>query len=106
MNVTWLRTLMSWLLSLKKLAAADNPDDPGDESYDDSGDSNFDDDQGPPNSFRNLTVHPSINDLYSHQAGYLRELKTVGPFDSAEQYLDTNFRLLKEDFMKDLREAI
>jgi hypothetical protein len=36
---------------------------------------------------------------------FLRKIHSVGKFNDLETYLDCNFRLLREDFMRDLRDG-
>ena len=36
----------------------------------------------------------------------MREIKKEGSFNDEDHYLDVNFRLLKEDFSRDLREGL
>ena len=64
------------------------------------------DDEGPepPEDFRNLSVNPTFDELFNRKP-FLREIKTKGPFKDLSHYLDVNFRLLKEDFMNELRQG-
>jgi hypothetical protein len=59
-----------------------------------------------PNDFRDLTINPSLNELSSLLAPFLHPIKKLGKFDSLDHYLDANFRLLKEDFSKELRDGL
>ena len=58
----------------------------------------------PPNDFRTLSINPSINELFDFMP-FLREIKLHGAFKDLDHYLDVNFRLLKEDFMNELRQG-
>lgn len=58
----------------------------------------------PPTSFRELSVAPNPNDLFYGGELYLRAIRNT--YTDFEQYLDIQFRLLKEDFTSDLREAL
>jgi len=59
----------------------------------------------PPNNFRRLTVNPTKEDLNDLKP-FLRPIVKKGYFMSEDHYLDVNFRLLKEDFCRDLKEGI
>ena len=65
--------------------------------------SDSDNNDEPPNDFRELSVNPTPRELHDENVPYLQPIKVEGSFDSVYQYLDANFRLLKEDFMQDLR---
>lgn len=43
-----------------------------------------------------------LNDSYP----ILRKIKLDGGFDDLDHYLDVNFRLVKEDFTRDLRDGL
>ncbi|RZC40520.1 AAA 12 domain containing protein [Asbolus verrucosus] len=61
---------------------------------------------GPPNSFRRLNIYPNRNEILGSADIYLKKNIIKGPFESVEQYLDIQFRLLREDFMACLREGV
>ena len=58
----------------------------------------------PPQNFRELSVIPQVADLYSKP--FLRENITDRKFKNLDHYLDVQFRLLREDFVKPLRDGI
>ncbi len=58
-----------------------------------------------PNDFRKLTINPSIDELNEKEMTFLQPNRIIGPYDDLNQYLDTHFRLLKEDFSSDLKEG-
>lgn len=57
----------------------------------------------PPDNFRKLSIYPSLQDLQQKQLNFLRPNITKGPYKNVDDYLDTHFRLLKEDFIQPLR---
>ncbi|XP_022647651.1 NFX1-type zinc finger-containing protein 1-like isoform X2 [Varroa destructor] len=58
-----------------------------------------------PDSFKNLEVFPSIKDVHDDRQ-FLRPNKIIGSYESGLEYLDTQFRLLREDFVKPIRDGI
>ena len=52
-----------------------------------------------------MSIIPSIKDLNDKEDPKLRSIEKKGKFKNLEIYLDSNFRLLREDFMRDLREG-
>lgn len=58
----------------------------------------------PPENFRELSVIPQVEDLISRP--FLRENITDRRFKDLDHYLDVQFRLLREDFVKPLRDGI
>ena len=60
----------------------------------------------PPEDFRELSVIPTHEDIITHQEPFLRENKIEGHYDNEEHYLDVQFRLLREDFIRPLRVGI
>ena len=60
----------------------------------------------PPNDFRDLIINPTLRELHQASMPFLQAIKSEGNFRSVYHYLDANFRLLKEDFMRDLREGL
>ena len=58
----------------------------------------------PPENFRELSVIPQVEDLISRP--FLRENITDRRFKDLDLYLDVQFRLLREDFVKPLRDGI
>lgn len=64
------------------------------------------DDANPPENFRWLPVVPTEEDILSGERPFLRRNKIDGSYHDAEHYLDVQFRLLREDFVRPLREGI
>ncbi|KAL9983501.1 hypothetical protein ACROYT_G005684 [Oculina patagonica] len=64
------------------------------------------DDVNPPEDFRRLRVVPTQEDILSRGRPFLRRNKVDGSYHDAEHYLDVQFRLLREDFVRPLREGI
>lgn len=60
----------------------------------------------PPEDFRQLSVIPTREDIFPQQRLFLRENKVIGRYDNKEHYLDVQFRLLREDFVRPLRDGI
>ncbi len=60
----------------------------------------------PPDDFRSLSVFPTTEDILKKGKPFLRENVVKKPFSSVDQYLDINFRLLKEDSLAGLRNGI
>ncbi|XP_068709592.1 NFX1-type zinc finger-containing protein 1-like [Montipora foliosa] len=60
----------------------------------------------PPEDFRSLSVIPTRDEIITDQRPFLRPNKVEGRYDNKEQYLDVQFRLLREDFVKPLRDGI
>ncbi|XP_030831935.1 NFX1-type zinc finger-containing protein 1-like [Strongylocentrotus purpuratus] len=61
----------------------------------------------PPDNFRELSVFPTSNELTDNSLRpYLRPNIKKGKYESVEHYLDVQFRLLREDFVRPLREGI
>ncbi|XP_068677009.1 NFX1-type zinc finger-containing protein 1-like [Montipora foliosa] len=64
------------------------------------------DDADPPEDFRMLPVVPTQKEITSGERPFLRRNKIDGSYHDAEHYLDVQFRLLREDFVRPLREGI
>ena len=64
------------------------------------------DDVNPLADFRRLSVVPTQEDILSGGRPFLRRNKIDGSYNDAEHYLDVQFRLLREDFVRPLREGI
>ncbi|XP_054748296.2 NFX1-type zinc finger-containing protein 1-like isoform X1 [Lytechinus pictus] len=61
----------------------------------------------PPDNFREHSVFPTSDELTDNSLRpYLRANIKKGKYDSVEHYLDVQFRLLREDFVRPLREGI
>ncbi|KAJ9575016.1 hypothetical protein L9F63_007818, partial [Diploptera punctata] len=61
--------------------------------------------QAPPNSFREINLIPTVNDIFSRRP-FVRPNIIKGSYTSIEHYLDVQFRLLHEDFLCPMREGI
>ena len=62
--------------------------------------------QVPPEDFRLLSVIPTLRDIITDERPFLTPNKIDGPYDNTQHYLDVQFRLLREDFVKPLRDGI
>lgn len=62
--------------------------------------------QEPPDDFRELSVLPTLHDLQFNKKPFLRCNRSKGGYDDLQQYLDIQFRLLREDYLHPLREGI
>ncbi|CAG2061553.1 unnamed protein product [Timema podura] len=60
----------------------------------------------PPDNFRELSVFPTSKDIMSLEKPFVRPNIVEGAYTSVEHYLDVQFRLMREDFVKPLREGI
>ena len=60
----------------------------------------------PPDDFRDINVFPDPEDILSEEPVFLRPNIVDGAYVSVDDYLDTQFRLLREDFVAPLREGI
>ena len=61
----------------------------------------------PPNDFREMSIFPEINsDIHTAEQPFLRENIVKGEYEDGEHYLDVQFRLLREDFIRPLRNGI
>ncbi|KAG9276956.1 NFX1-type zinc finger-containing protein 1 [Astyanax mexicanus] len=56
--------------------------------------------------FRTITIYPTPEEFQGNQKPFLRPNITSQRYPSAHVYLDTHFRLLREDFVRPLREGI
>ncbi|KAJ3603008.1 hypothetical protein NHX12_030752, partial [Muraenolepis orangiensis] len=57
-------------------------------------------------SFRTIPIYPTREEFHDDERPYLRPNVTTQRHANAEIYLDTHFRLLREDFVRPLREGI
>ncbi|XP_051489082.1 NFX1-type zinc finger-containing protein 1 isoform X2 [Apus apus] len=60
----------------------------------------------PDESYRTMTIYPTYNELHRDEKPFLRPNIVSGRYESTSIYLDTHFRLLREDFIRPLREGI
>ncbi|KAJ8358613.1 hypothetical protein SKAU_G00151380, partial [Synaphobranchus kaupii] len=56
--------------------------------------------------FRTMSIYPTPEEIHSDQKPFLRPNITSRSYPSCQVYLDTHFRLLREDFVRPLREGI
>ncbi|CAM4789800.1 unnamed protein product [Rotaria magnacalcarata] len=63
-------------------------------------------DDQPPDDFHQLSIYPTLDEIFQQQTPYLRKNITTGQYKNGTHYLDIHFRLLREDFLWPLREAI
>ncbi|XP_075442165.1 NFX1-type zinc finger-containing protein 1-like isoform X2 [Ascaphus truei] len=56
--------------------------------------------------FRSLSIFPTYNDIYTDQKPHMRLNIISRSYPDAKSYLDTHFRLLREDFIRPLRDGI
>lgn len=65
------------------------------------------DTEKPPSDFRSIDICPSPDDLFSDQYPFIRPNIINGKYaGGVDHYLDVQFRLLREDFIRPLREGI
>ncbi|XP_068120429.1 NFX1-type zinc finger-containing protein 1 [Hyperolius riggenbachi] len=60
----------------------------------------------PVEDFRNLSEYPSYDEIHLNTNPFLRPNTLKTKFESTDLYLDTHFRLLREDFVRPLRNGI
>lgn len=60
----------------------------------------------PPDNFRELSVYPTSMEVLSEERSFIRENKIDRGYQDVEEYLDIQFRLLREDFVGPLRQGI
>jgi hypothetical protein len=64
-----------------------------------------DDEKVPTGDFRDLNIYPTMEDILDQNVE-IRRIRPNKPYNNLEQYLDINFRLLREDFYIPLRKGI
>ncbi|KAL3859446.1 hypothetical protein ACJMK2_009666 [Sinanodonta woodiana] len=64
------------------------------------------DDLPPPDNFRDISILPEMKDLQLNEKPFLRANKAEGKYKNLDDYLDIQFRLLREDYVKPLRDGI
>ncbi|XP_021272759.1 NFX1-type zinc finger-containing protein 1 isoform X1 [Numida meleagris] len=57
-------------------------------------------------TYRTMTIYPTYDELHHDMKPFLRPNIVSGRYESTGIYLDTHFRLLREDFIRPLREGI
>ncbi|KAI4470915.1 dna2/nam7 helicase family [Holotrichia oblita] len=60
----------------------------------------------PPDDFRTMSLYPLPIEITNRTKAFVRKNIIEGPYKNVEHYLDVQFRLLREDFVKPLREGI
>lgn len=60
----------------------------------------------PPNDFRQISIYPTSEEILHCTESFLRANKVAGSYNDVNEYLDIQFRLLREDFVKPLKEGI
>ncbi|NWI90883.1 ZNFX1 protein, partial [Pitta sordida] len=61
---------------------------------------------GQEENYRTMSIFPTHNEIHSDEKPFLRPNIVSGRYESTSIYLDTHFRLLREDFIRPLREGI
>nr|KAG5707209.1 hypothetical protein BaRGS_017893 [Batillaria attramentaria] len=64
------------------------------------------DDVAPPEDFAKLSIFPDLHDMDWTEKPFLRANKAAGAFKDVHHYLDVQFRLLREDYIRPLRNGI
>jgi hypothetical protein len=59
-----------------------------------------------PNDYREIAIIPSARELLSKEDVFLRPNIVRGSYNSPNHYLDVQFRLLREDFVRPLKEGV
>ncbi|KFQ31593.1 NFX1-type zinc finger-containing protein 1, partial [Merops nubicus] len=57
-------------------------------------------------TYRTMTIYPTYNEVHREEKPFLRPNIVSGRYESTSIYLDTHFRLLREDFVRPLREGV
>ncbi|XP_059472573.1 NFX1-type zinc finger-containing protein 1-like [Neocloeon triangulifer] len=60
----------------------------------------------PPNDFREISIYPTYEDIVNPEKPFLRPNVIDGAYFNVDHYLDVQFRLLREDFVRPLREGV
>ncbi|NXT67826.1 ZNFX1 protein, partial [Chaetops frenatus] len=61
---------------------------------------------GQEESYRIMSIYPTYDEIHGNEKPFLRPNFVSGRYESTSVYLDTHFRLLREDFVRPLREGI
>ncbi|XP_005057093.1 PREDICTED: NFX1-type zinc finger-containing protein 1 [Ficedula albicollis] len=56
--------------------------------------------------YRTMSIYPTYDEIHGNEKPFLRPNFVFGRYESTSIYLDTHFRLLREDFVRPLREGI
>ncbi|NXR63910.1 ZNFX1 protein, partial [Rhadina sibilatrix] len=57
-------------------------------------------------SYRTMSIYPTYDEIHGNEKPFLRPNFVFRKYESTGIYLDTHFRLLREDFVRPLREGI
>jgi hypothetical protein len=60
----------------------------------------------PPDDFRDIPIIPTIDELLNPEDSFLRPNRKMGGYRDADHYLDVQFRLFREDFLRPLKNGI
>ncbi|NXN81607.1 ZNFX1 protein, partial [Bombycilla garrulus] len=61
---------------------------------------------GQEENYRTMSIYPTYDEIHGNEKPFLRPNFVSGRYESTSIYLDTHFRLLREDFVRPLREGI
>ncbi|NWW77226.1 ZNFX1 protein, partial [Climacteris rufus] len=61
---------------------------------------------GQEETYRIMSIYPTYDEIHRNEKPFLRPNIVSGRYESTGIYLDTHFRLLREDFVRPLREGI
>ncbi|NXY18307.1 ZNFX1 protein, partial [Atrichornis clamosus] len=61
---------------------------------------------GQEENYRTMTIYPTYKEVHGNEKPFLRPNIVSGRYENTSIYLDTHFRLLREDFVRPLREGI
>ncbi|NXI17194.1 ZNFX1 protein, partial [Irena cyanogastra] len=61
---------------------------------------------GQEENYRIMSIFPTYDEIHGNEKPFLRPNFVFGRYESTNIYLDTHFRLLREDFVRPLREGI
>ncbi|CAJ0750240.1 16712_t:CDS:2, partial [Entrophospora sp. SA101] len=59
----------------------------------------------PKEGFRAISILPTQKELLGPRPKYIPVNKTKGSYENIEEYLETHYKLLREDFLRPLRQA-
>lgn len=60
----------------------------------------------PPDDFREISIYPTSEEITNSECSFVRKNKVEGSYRDVNQYLDIQFRLLREDFVAPLRQGV
>ncbi|KAM8945862.1 LOW QUALITY PROTEIN: NFX1-type zinc finger-containing protein 1 [Pelodytes ibericus] len=64
------------------------------------------DPDAPAEDYKTISVYPKYEEIHGDEKPFLRPNMLNNKYDSTNLYLDTHFRLLREDFVRPLRDGI